>query len=142
MAQCIFCRIVAGESPSRTVYESDRVQAFLDANPLAPGHTLVIPTDHYERLNDLPADLARDLLGTAQQLTPAIEAAVDAPASTVAINNGDAAGQEVPHVHVHVVPRFPDDDAGPIHALFDRRPSLSGDELDAIAADVAAHIGG
>jgi histidine triad (HIT) family protein len=130
---CIFCRIVAGDIPSRTVYESEDVLAFLDANPLAPGHTLVIPKTHHERLNDLGDGLAGEVLGTLNALVPVVENAVDAPASTVAFNNGPEAGQEVPHVHGHIVPRFEDDGGGPIHAVAGARPDLSEEELDDIA---------
>ncbi|MDS0260111.1 HIT family protein [Haloarcula sp. S1CR25-12] len=136
MDDCIFCQIVAGDIPSRTVYEGDDVLAFLDANPLAPGHTLVIPKDHHESLADLPADEGRALFSALHELTPAAESAVDAPASTVAFNNGEEAGQEVPHVHAHIVPRFSDDGGRPIHALVSDRPDLSDDELDDIAAEI------
>ena len=135
---CIFCQIVAGDIPGRTVYEDDTVLAFLDANPLSPGHTLVIPKAHHERLNDTPADVAGAVMSTLHELVPAVEAAVDAPASTVAFNNGEVAGQEVPHVHGHIVPRFEDDGGRPIHALVNDRPDLSDDELDDIESDIVA----
>ncbi|MFC6960777.1 HIT family protein [Halocatena marina] len=134
---CIFCRIVAGEIPSRTVYEDDTVFAFLDANPLAPGHTLVIPKAHHERLNDLPADLAHDVLDRLYQLVPQVERAVDADGTTVAFNNGPAAGQEVQHVHGHIVPRFENDGGGPIHAIAGQQPDLDDNELDEIAERIA-----
>jgi histidine triad (HIT) family protein len=136
MSDCIFCAIVDGDIPSRTVYEDDDVLAFLDANPLAPGHTLVIPKAHHERLNGLPDDLADAVLGTMYDLVDPVERAVDADASTVAFNNGEAAGQEVPHVHAHIVPRFHGDGGGPIHAAAGSRPDLSDEELDAILADI------
>jgi len=140
MENCIFCRIVDGDLPSRTVYEDETTQAFLDANPLAPAHTLVIPKPHHDRLNDLPADLAADLYDTLHRVIPAAEAAADAEASTVAFNNGRQAGQEVPHVHGHVVPRFEDDGGGPIHAVAGDRPALSETELDDIAASVSDRL--
>jgi len=130
---CIFCSIVDGDIPSRTVYEDDTVLAFLDVNPLAPGHTLVIPKDHHGRLQDLPDRQASWLYKVLHKLTGAVENAVDADATTVAFNNGEAAGQEVPHVHGHIVPRFEDDDGGPVHAAFGERPDLSDEELDEIA---------
>jgi histidine triad (HIT) family protein len=133
---CIFCSIVAGDIPSRTVYEDEDVLAFLDANPLAPGHTLVIPKTHHERLNDLDDGLASSVLATLNALVPVVEDAVDAPATTVAFNNGPEAGQEVPHVHGHIVPRFADDGGGPIHAVAGSRPGLSDEELDDIAARI------
>jgi len=129
----IFEQIVAGDIPARIVHETDTVAAFLDANPLAAGHTLIVPKDPYERLDELPDDIAADLWTAVQELTPKIEAAVDADATTIGVNNGPAAGQEVPHVHVHVVPRFEGDGGGPIHAVAGKRPNLSDDELDDIA---------
>lgn len=137
---CIFCSIVAGDIPAHTVYEDDDVVAFLDANPLAPGHTLVIPTAHHETLGDLPEDEAEALFEALHALVPVVEAAVDADATTIGFNNGAAAGQEVPHVHGHVVPRFVGDGGHPIHAVAGDRPDLSDDELDAIAANVAARF--
>ena len=134
---CIFCQIIAGDIPSRTVYEDDDVLAFLDANPLAPGHTLVIPKAHHETLADLPADAGRPVFETLHRLTPIVEDATDADASNVAFNNGAAAGQEVPHVHGHVIPRFDDDGGAPIHAVAGSRPDLDDDELDDIAARIA-----
>ena len=133
---CIFCRIVDGDLPSRTVYEDDAVQAFLDANPLAPGHTLVVPKDHAESLSDATAAEAGAMFEAVHAVVDDVEAAVDADGTTVALNNGEAAGQEVPHVHIHVVPRFDDDGIGPIHGLWADRPDLSDDELDDIAAAV------
>jgi len=135
---CIFCSIVAGDIPGRIVHEDDRVLAFLDANPLAPGHTLVIPKDHHEHVQDMPTDLAGAVFEAAHDLVEPIESAVDADGTTVAFNNGEAAGQEVPHAHCHVVPRFEGDGSTPIHAIFGERPDLVDDELDDIAADIAA----
>jgi len=134
---CIFCSIVDGEIPSRIVYEDERVLAFLDVNPLALGHTLVVPKAHHERLNDVPAEKASDLYAALHEVVPAVEAATDAPATTVAFNNGEAAGQEVAHVHAHVVPRQEDDGGGPIHAMFDSPPEPSDEELDEVAEAIS-----
>jgi len=139
---CIFCAIAAGDAPARTVHETDRTTAFLDVNPLARGHTLVVPRTHAERLGDLPADDAAELFATVHELVPAVEAAVDADATTIGVNDGTAAGQEVPHVHVHVVPRFEGDGGGPIHGVAGARPDLSEDDLDAIADRIEAGDGG
>lgn len=133
---CPFCGIVAGEIPGRIVHETDDVTAFLDANPLAPGHTLVVPNDHHERLDDLPEELAREVFATLHRLTPAAEAAADADGSNVAFNNGPAAGQEVPHLHGHIIPRFDDDGGAPIHVVAGNRPDLTEDDLDVIAEDI------
>lgn len=137
---CIFCRIVSGNAPSRTVFEDETTMAFLDVNPLARGHTLVVPKEHYARLNDLPDDLATDLLATLYRLVAPVEDAVEADASTIAFNNGQAAGQEIPHVHAHIVPRFRGDGGGPIHAVMGGRPHLSDEELNEIRAAISRRI--
>lgn len=136
----IFSQIAEGEIPARIVYEDETTMAFLDANPLAPGHTLVIPKEEFERLNDLPGDVAADLYVTLHHLVPAIETAVDADGSNVGFNNGPAAGQEVPHVHGHIIPRFDGDGGNPIHAVGGRAPDLADGELDEIAETIAAAI--
>jgi len=133
----IFEQIVDGEIPARIVHETDTTLAFLDANPLARGHTLVIPKEPYEQLDDLPAEIASDVFSVVHELTPAIEEAVDADATTIGMNNGEAAGQEVPHAHVHIVPRFDGDGGGPIHAVSPSRPDLSDAELDEIEAAIS-----
>lgn len=135
-SDCPFCGIVAGEIPGRIVGENDHAVAFLDANPMAPGHTLVVPRSHRERLADATSAETQAVFELVHELTPAIEAAVDADGATVGVNDGTAAGQEVPHTHAHVIPRFTDDDGGPIHVAAGSRPELSETELDEIAAEI------
>jgi histidine triad (HIT) family protein len=99
----VFCQIVAGELPARVVLEDDLVLAFLDRTPLFPGHTLLIPKVHHETLADLPEDLVPPIFTQAQRLSTAMETALGAAGSFVAMNN--KVSQSVPHLHVHVVPR-------------------------------------
>ena len=100
---CAFCRIVNREVPARLVFEHDISLAFLDHRPVFPGHCLLIPKIHYETLTDLPAELIGPLFKRAQLLARAIESAMDAHGTFVAMNN--RISQSVPHFHVHVVPR-------------------------------------
>ena len=130
---CIFCQIIDGEIPSRTVYEDEDVLAFLDVNPLARGHTLVVPKVHDPRIGGLPDGAAAAVFAAMSELAPAVERAVDADAMTVAVNDGPAAGQEVPHVHGHLVPRFDGDGAGAIHSLRWNRPDLDEAAFDSVA---------
>ena len=136
-ADCVFCSIVDGDIPARTVHETDDVLAFLDANPLARGHTLVIPKEHARHVDDLDDDLASELFAAVTELTPRVQSTVGADGATVGINDGEAAGQEVPHVHVHIIPRFDGDGGAPLHAVGGERPDLSDDELDAIGEAIA-----
>lgn len=133
---CIFCKIIAGDIPGRIVAETDDALAFLDANPMARGHTLVIPKAHRQRIADLSQEESRAVFDLVHELTPRIESAVDADAHTVGINDGEDAGQEVPHAHVHIIPRFEGDGGGPIHVAAGERPDLSDDELDTIASNI------
>jgi len=100
---CLFCRIAAGEIPAAVVFEDERTLAFLDHRPLFPGHCLLIPRIHTETLADLPAAGIEPLFARARLLAGAVEEALGAEGSFVAINN--RVSQSVPHLHVHIVPR-------------------------------------
>ncbi len=109
MAGCVFCRIVSGELPAVKVYEDEYVVAFLDIKPANPGHTLVVPKRHVERLEELEPDEAQALLYAAARIAPAIVRAVGAEGYNILVNIGAAAGQEIPHLHLHIIPRFTSD---------------------------------
>lgn len=102
-ADCVFCQIAQGRLKADTVYTGGEALAFLDNRPLFPGHVLVCPRDHVETLCDLPAGLIQPLFEAAQLIAKAVELAVEAEGTFVAINN--RVSQTVPHLHVHVVPR-------------------------------------
>lgn len=109
---CIFCKIIAAEIPASVVFEDDAVLAFLDVSPLAEGHTLIIPREHYREMTDMPPAAAGRLLSVVPRLGWAIVQVTAASGFNVLVNNGSAAGQVVPHVHVHVVPRVSGDGLG------------------------------
>jgi histidine triad (HIT) family protein len=100
---CLFCGIVNGEINASLVFDDDISIAFLDHRPLFPGHCLLVPKKHFETLNDLPSNLVGKFFRNVQLLTRAVELALDAEGSFVAMNN--RVSQSVPHFHVHVVPR-------------------------------------
>lgn len=110
--RCVFCRIIEGKIPAYRAYEDERALAFLDIHPSAPGHTLIIPKAHVARVEDLSEEDARALFAALHMLVGRIQEAVDAPASNIGINNGGESGQEVPHVHIHVIPRHIGDRGG------------------------------
>ena len=139
-SDCIFCQIVDGEIPSHTIYEDDAVMAFLDANPLTEGHTLIIPKDHYSTMDEMPDAVGAAIGRALTQLAPVVENSVGANASTIGINNGEDAGQEIPHVHAHVIPRTPDDHGGSIHSIFSSTPEIGDDELAELAQDIETRI--
>ena len=109
MSDCVFCKIVAGEIPSSKVLETDDLLAFLDIGPINPGHTLLIPKAHYGTLDQVPSDVASKLGGALPKLCEAVSAAAKAEGFNVFQTNHECAGQVVPHVHFHIVPRYPSD---------------------------------
>jgi histidine triad (HIT) family protein len=117
---CIFCSIVAGDVPASVAYSDDAVLAFLDHRPLLPGHVLVVPRTHYETLGDLPAAEVGPLFVTVQRLAVAVEKAMHADGSFVAVNI--RISQSVPHLHVHVVPRRKGDGLFGRNFVWMRRP--------------------
>jgi histidine triad (HIT) family protein len=128
---CIFCRIVAGEIPAEVVARDAGGVAFLDVQPLADGHTLVVPRAHVPTIEALEPDAADTLFQLVRRLADPVRRAVDAAGTTIGVNNGEATGQTVPHVHVHIVPRWPNDGAGSIHTIFPRRTARSLSDVGA-----------
>jgi histidine triad (HIT) family protein len=100
---CIFCKVVSGKIPAHVVFENEVAMAFLDHRPLFPGHCLLVPKDHFETLSDLPSELVGPFFLNVQLLARAVELALKAEGSFVAMNN--RVSQSVPHLHVHIVPR-------------------------------------
>ena len=105
MCDCIFCKIANHEIPSTVVYEDDQVIAFDDLNPQAPVHTLVIPKEHTTGLLDTPAETLKEIVVRVQKVAAHLKAALPCDGFNILQNNGAAAGQTVPHVHFHIVPR-------------------------------------
>lgn len=132
-ASCLFCRIAAGALPAPIVFEDETSLAFLDHRPLFPGHTLLIPKQHYETLAELPVALIQPFFAAAQLLARAIESALSADGTFVAINN--RVSQSVPHLHVHIVPRRKKDG---LHGFFwPRQPYKTEEEAESFRKIVA-----
>ena len=127
---CIFCKIISGETPARILKETENSISFLDAFPLAKGHVLVIPKNHHQKIQDMNEKENADLFSLVHTMISKVDSITGA--SLVAIHNGKEAGQEVPHVHVHLVPRSKDDSAGAIHSMFDSELELSETEIEEI----------
>lgn len=137
MENCVFCKIVAGQLPAAMVYEDARVVAFLDIAPLNKGHTLVVPRQHFFSITECPPDIQAAILQAASRIAAAMMRAVDADGFNLILSNGACAGQVVQHVHMHVVPRFPDDGV----SLPSRSVAYDGDEeKQRIIAEVRKRI--
>jgi histidine triad (HIT) family protein len=132
-AKCIFCGIVNGKIQARIIGENDDALAFLDAFPLSAGHTLVVPKVHYSKIQDMDRKYSSAVFSLTCEVAAILEPIVGINASIIAIHNGKGAGQEVPHIHIHIVPRLINDGAGPIHSMFTSRPKLNNEEMDLLA---------
>ncbi len=131
---CIFCKIVAGEAEASRVYQDDRVTAFLDIMPSTPGHLLVVPNRHAAGLADLDDDSAAAMFIAARRLAGALRASgLRCEGVNLVLADGEVAGQEVFHVHLHVIPRFPGD---PFRVQFGPKPMAAREELEANAARI------
>jgi histidine triad (HIT) family protein len=127
---CIFCKIISRDIPAKIIAETAKSLAFMDAFPLTKGHSLVIPKIHYEKIQDISVDDNIDLFETVRKVISKVDKITNA--TLVAIHNGKESGQEIPHVHVHLIPRSPQDSAGPVHSMFEKIPKLSNDEITSI----------
>lgn len=131
--KCPFCKIINGEQESEKVYEDRDVLAILDINPSTPGHTLVIPKKHASTVHDLSNDIMSSLFGAVEKVMRRIGEGLDPDGFNVGWNHGKIAGQAVPHLHIHVLPRFEGDKGGPVQAVVRNEPE--GD-LSSIAAKI------
>jgi len=111
----IFDKIIAREIPASIIYEDDQILAFLDINPINKGHALVIPKVHFRNLLDADEEVLAHMMVVAKKIALGIKAATNADGINLGMNNEHAAGQEVFHAHLHVIPRFDGDEAYPPH---------------------------
>ncbi len=136
---CIFCDIIQGAAEVSVCYEDGRALAFMDIQPVNPGHVLVVPRQHFESFLDLPPELGAHLFEVAMQLGPVIRKVSGAEGMNLIISSGAAAGQDVYHFHIHLIPRKPGDG-------FDVPLPFGGSEmpdrtlLDATAARIIATL--
>jgi len=114
---CIFCQIINKEIPNYTVYEDEYSLAFLDINPRAKGHVVVIPKIHAETLLELDGEIVKNLLVAIKKTMEKIQTVLKPDGYNVGWNHGKAGGQAVPHLHIHILPRWVGDGGGNIHAI-------------------------
>jgi histidine triad (HIT) family protein len=134
---CIFCKIAAGEVPAERIVEDDACLAFMDIAPLAEGHVLLIPKDHYQTADQMPPDLAGAMLRHVPALVKAVRQATGCEGVNLLQNNGRVAHQVVPHVHFHVIPRSGGDE---FHFNWPAGSYPEG-RLAELAGEIRAHVG-
>lgn len=126
---CLFCKIAKKEIQGAVIYEDEGVVAFLDIHPRAPGHTMVIPKTHSETLLDLPLEAVAPLFKGVREVTARLKKALCPDGFTIGVNQGQASGQVVDHLHVHIIPRFKGDGGGSIHSVVLNPPRESLQEM-------------
>lgn len=131
---CVFCKIIAGEIPSTTVYEDDDFKAILDVNPAARGHVIILPKKHAANIFELEDEDAAKVFPIAKKIASAVKKTYDCDGVNILQNNGEAAGQTVFHLHVHVVPRYYDDE---VNIMW--KPGETPD-LDAVADEIKKNL--
>lgn len=109
---CIFCKIAAGEIPSATLYEDDDFRVILDLGPASKGHALIIPKEHYRNLYDIDEELASKAIILAKKMVKKMTDVLGCDGYNIVQNNEEAAGQTVFHFHMHLIPRYKDDNVG------------------------------
>ena len=139
MNSCIFCKIVAGEIPSIRVYEDADVLAFMDIGPLVKGHTLVIPKSHHNLISETPDDVLAKVIAVVRKVAHAQKVGLGADGVNIHQANGAAAGQVVPHLHFHVVPRFHHDGH---HWNWTPHPYADLSEASALASRIQSALPG
>lgn len=135
--ECIFCKIVAGEIPCAKIYESETCIAFLDIAPVNKGHALVLPKAHHPQIWDVPASLGQGLTQALAEVGAAVKEATGADGLNIMQNNLEAAGQLVPHVHFHLIPRFEDDGL----KLWAQKPYDDNEEMNSLAERIRSTLG-
>lgn len=106
---CIFCKIIAGEIPSSTIYEDEKYKVILDVGPATRGHALILPKEHYANLYELPEETAAEVIKLAKKMMTRMTDKLKCDGFNIIQNNGEAAGQTVNHFHMHLIPRYKND---------------------------------
>ena len=131
MTECIFCDVINGKLPSHMIYDDDDCLAILDRYPIDNGHSLIITRQHYEKITDMSIDDVSRLFSKVPKIINAIIKATGADAFSIAQNNGKSAKQIIPHVHIHLIPRY-----NATGTLWTKRKIMSDDELKQLAEKI------
>lgn len=135
---CIFCKIAAGEIPSRTIYEDDSFRVIMDISPAAKGHAIILPKNHAADIFELPEEDASKILIVAKKVASAMKKALMCDGVNILQNNGEVAGQTVFHLHVHVIPRYQDDQ---VKIKWSPITTFTEEEMDALHKEIVSAIG-
>jgi histidine triad (HIT) family protein len=136
MNDCLFCKIAAGEIPAEKIYEDSGAIAFLDINPINPGHTLIIPKEHYRNIFEMPDETLSQIAPLVKKISEALKESLDADGINIGMNNEPAAGQEVFHAHIHIMPRYENDG----YKMWHGKPYKDKDEIKVVASKIESSL--
>lgn len=140
-SSCLFCKIIAGQIPSAKVYEDENVYVFMNLQQTQPGHSLIIPKDHYENVFEITDEALTQVALTAARIARATKQAFNADGIQMLQNNGSSSWQSVFHLHQHVIPRYKGDIGPDLYAIWTKGVPASPEELEANAAKIRAVLG-
>ena len=129
---CIFCKIAAGEIPSKTLYEDEKFRVILDLGPATRGHALVIPKEHYAHLYEIPEETAGEAMKVAKKMAAVMTEKLKADGFNIVQNNGEVSGQSVFHFHIHLIPRYENDG----QTINWKQTSPTAEELAAVKEEI------
>lgn len=129
---CIFCKIAAGEIPSKTLYEDEKFRVILDLGPATRGHALVIPKEHYADLYEIPEETAGEAMKVAKKMAAVMTEKLKADGFNIVQNNGEVSGQSVFHFHIHLIPRYENDG----QTINWKQTSPTAEELAAVKEEI------
>ena len=122
---CFFCKIINKEVPAEIIYEDENVIAILDIHPRAPGHTMILPKIHAENILDLPEEKIEGVFRGVKKVTELLNKSLRPDGFTIGINHGKVSGQTIEHLHIHILPRWYNDNGGSVHNVVDNPPKQS-----------------
>ncbi|WP_231129017.1 HIT family protein [Candidatus Nitrosocosmicus hydrocola] len=134
---CIFCRIIQKDIPYAIIYENDKFLAFMDKYPINHGHTLIVPKQHYSNILEMPFEIVGEMYSLVPRLAKAITSVIESDGFNINQNNGKSANQIVPHVHVHIVPRY---SAEKVKGQWPTRKIAKMQELQDLAQKITASL--
>ena len=134
---CIFCRIIKKDIPNAIIYENDKFLGFMDKYTINHGHTLIVPKQHYDNILEMPAEIVGEMFSLIPSLAKAITSVIESDGFNINQNNGKSANQIVPHVHVHIVPRY---SAEKVKGQWPTRKIAKMEELQELALKITESI--
>lgn len=133
---CIFCKIIEGDIPSKTLYENEEFKVIFDISPASKGHVIILPKYHVANIFELPEEITAKAFVLAKKIATVLQKVLNCDGVNILQNNGEAAGQTVFHLHIHVIPRYKDDNMG----LSWVQGQADKEELEKIIADAQQYL--